>query len=125
MSNVLNKIPQSSFLSPQFPLAFFDPLSGISGDMALGALIDAGLPLAVLEGELAKLPVGGYRLEVQQTEQYGLRGTHLDVHLEETDQPHRHLADIRAILLDSDLAPAVRERALAVFTTLAEAEAYV
>ncbi len=110
---------------PPCPLAFFDPLSGISGDMALGALIDAGLPLAVLEAELAKLPVMGYRLEVQQTEQYGLRGTHLDVHLVETEQPHRHLADIRAILNDSDLVPAVRERALAVFTTLAEAEAHV
>ncbi len=124
-NNVLSEIPQSSVLSPQSSLAFFDPLSGISGDMALGALLDAGLPLDVLEGELAKLPVTGYRLEVQQTEQYGLRGTHLDVHLAEAAQPHRHLADIQAILLDSDLAPAVRDRALAVFTTLAEAEAHV
>ena len=115
----------SAVRSPQPWLAFFDPLSGISGDMALGALLDAGLPLAVLEAELAKLPVGGYRLDVQETEQYGLRGTHVEVQLEETEQPHRHLADIRAILHDSDLAPAVREQALAVFTTLAEAEAHV
>jgi uncharacterized protein (TIGR00299 family) protein len=117
--------PQSSVFRPQSSLAFFDPLSGISGNMALGALVDAGLPVEVLEAELAKLPVGGYRLEVQPTEQYGLRGTLLDVHLEQAEQPHRHLADIRAILNDSDLASPVREQALAVFTTLAEAEAHV
>jgi uncharacterized protein (TIGR00299 family) protein len=111
---------------PVSPIVFFDPLSGISGDMALGALLDAGLPLAVLEAELAKLPVGGYRLDVQETEQYGLRGTHIEVRLEKSEQPpHRHLTDIQAILRDSDLAPAVREQALAVFTTLAEAEAQV
>jgi uncharacterized protein (TIGR00299 family) protein len=125
MNNVPNKSPQSSVLSPQSALAFFDPLSGISGDMVLGALLDAGLPRAVLEAELAKLPVGGYRLDVQPTEQYGLRGTHVEVQVEEREPPHRHLADIRAILRDSALAPAVREQALAVFTTLAEAEAHV
>ena len=42
---------------------YFDCFSGISGDMALGALLDAGLPLAALESELAKLGLAGYRLE--------------------------------------------------------------
>ena len=71
--------------------AFFDPVSGVSGDMALGALLDAGLPLADLEAELAKLPVSGYRLdEPSTTEQYGLRGTHVGVTRRPT--PHRRTA---------------------------------
>jgi len=106
-------------------LAFFDPVSGISGDMALGALLDVGLPLAALAADLAGLAVGGYRLERRQAAQQGLTGTRLIVHLEEEDQPHRHLRDIAAILAASRLAPAVRARALAVFTRLAVAEAAV
>jgi uncharacterized protein (TIGR00299 family) protein len=105
--------------------AFFDPVSGISGDMALGALLDAGLPLAALEAELARLNVPGYRLEAGRAEQHGLTGTRLRVVLDDTIQPERHLSDIAAILDAGTLAPAVRERALAVFRRLAEAEAHV
>ncbi len=105
--------------------AFFDPVSGISGDMALGALLDAGLPLAALEAELARLGVPGYRLEAGRAEQHGLTGTRLRVLLDDTAQPERHLSDIAAILDAGTLAPPVRERALAVFRRLAVAEAHV
>src|SRR5438067_3162462 len=106
-------------------LAFFDPVSGISGDMALGALLDAGLPLPALEAELAKLDVPGYRLEREAITQHGLHGTRLRVVLDATPQPERHLREIAAILEASRLAPAVHTRALAVFRRLAEAEAAV
>ena len=46
-------------------IAYFDCFSGISGDMTLGALVDAGVDLAVIRDELAKLPVAGYRLEAR------------------------------------------------------------
>ncbi|HEX6608117.1 MAG TPA: nickel pincer cofactor biosynthesis protein LarC [Chloroflexia bacterium] len=106
-------------------LAFFDPVSGVSGDMALGALLDAGLPLAALEAELARLHVPGFRLDASRAEQHGLTGTRVRVLLDDTPQPERHLRDIAAILDGSTLAPAVRERALAVFQRLAVAEARV
>jgi uncharacterized protein (TIGR00299 family) protein len=106
-------------------LAFFDPVSGVSGDMALGALLDAGLPLAALEAELARLNVPGYRLDAGRAEQHGLTGTRVRVLLDGAPQPERHLSDIAAILDAGTLAPAVRERALAVFRRLAVAEAHV
>ncbi len=106
-------------------LAFFDPVSGISGDMALGALLDAGLPLPALEAALAGLALSGYRLEAERATQHGLAGTRLHVHLDPAPQPPRHLAEIRAVLEGSRLPPAVRARALAVFTRLAAAEAAV
>src|SRR4051794_34085279 len=126
MSEIVDSSPSpSSIPSPPFPLAFFDPISGVSGDMALGALIDAGVPVTFLQAELAKLPVGGYQLEAAPAEQYGLCGTQAHVQLAEQEQPHRHLGDIRVILRDSDVSAPVQERALAVFTRLAEAEAHV
>ena len=51
--------------APPTPLIYVDCFSGISGDMLLGALLDAGLPLAALEAGLAKLDLGGYRLELR------------------------------------------------------------
>ena len=87
--------------------AFFDPVSGISGDMALGALLDAGLPWPAREAELARLGVLGYRLEAGRAEQHGLTGTRIQVLLDDAAQPERHLRDIAAILDGSSLAPAV------------------
>ena len=59
-------------------LAFFDPISGISGDMALGALLDAGLPWRCWRRNWRNCRINGYQLKAE-TEQYGLRGTHVRV----------------------------------------------
>ena len=56
-------------------LAFFDPFSGASGDMILGALLDAGAPLPGLRAELGKLGIGGFELRVEPVQQRGLSGT--------------------------------------------------
>jgi uncharacterized protein (DUF111 family) len=56
-------------------IAYFDCFSGVSGDMTLGALVDAGVDLAVLRQELSKLPVQAYRLESRVVKRSGLRGT--------------------------------------------------
>src|SRR5215212_8180444 len=127
MSRAKSKLKyQSVAPNPQpFPIAFFDPLSGVSGDMALGALIDAGVPDRIFTDLLLVLPIDNVRIETSTTEQYGLRGTQVRVTDTDPHPPHRHLSDIRGILRDSNLAAVVQERALAVFTTLAEAEARV
>ncbi len=107
------------------PIAlYFDCFSGISGDMALGALLDAGLPLDALRAELAKLDVAGWAIEAERGARRYLAGTRALVHAPE--QPaHRHLADVRAIIEASALASEVKERSIRVFTLLAEAEGQV
>jgi pyridinium-3,5-bisthiocarboxylic acid mononucleotide nickel chelatase len=103
-------------------IAYLDCFSGISGNMALGALLDCGLPEDSFRRELDKIGVGGYRLEIREVVKNGLRGLFVDIRVEET-QPHRHLADIENIIRASPLAQRVRERSLLVFKKLAQAEA--
>ena len=103
---------------------YFDCFSGISGDMALGALLDAGLALDALRSELAKLNLTGWSVEAGRETRGYLAGTRARVHAPE--QPtHRHLADVRAIIEASTLAPEVKARSLRIFTLLAEAEGQV
>ncbi|MFL5804017.1 MAG: LarC family nickel insertion protein [Roseiflexaceae bacterium] len=103
---------------------YFDCFSGISGDMALGALLDAGLPLDALRAELGKLNVAGWAIDAERGMRRFIAGTRARVHAPE--QPtHRHLADVRAIIEGSALAPEVKARSLHVFTLLAEAEGQV
>jgi uncharacterized protein (TIGR00299 family) protein len=106
-------------------LAYFDCFSGISGDMTLGALVDAGVSLDVLRSELAKLGLPGYTLAHEQVWRSGLAATKVHVHLDEQEQPARHHADIRQIIESSALPATVKHKSLAVFQRLAEAEAKV
>ena len=106
-------------------IAYFDCFSGISGDMTLGALVDAGVDLDVIREELAKLPVAGYRLEARVVKRGGLRGTKVDVVVDEAAQPARRYTDIAAMISGSDLEAEVRERALAIFRRLGEVEAHL
>ncbi|HEX6288885.1 MAG TPA: nickel pincer cofactor biosynthesis protein LarC [Herpetosiphonaceae bacterium] len=105
-------------------IAYFDCFSGISGDMTLGAIVDAGLDLAQLEAELRKLNVPGWEIAAERVVRYGMAGTRLHVSTTE-QQIHRHLGDIADILAASALESDVRRRALAIFTRLADAEAAV
>lgn len=105
-------------------IAYFDCFSGISGDMTLGALIDAGLDVNELRAELDKLKLSGWELHVERMVSYSLAGTRLHVATAE-QHVHRRLADITNILDASAFDAAVRDRALAVFTRLADAEAAV
>lgn len=106
-------------------IAYLDCHAGISGDMFLAALLDAGLPFEELRSALAMLPIDGYQLAREPFTDKGIRGSRFVVQLTAPDQPARHLADIRAIVRAAPLSETVRERALAVFQCLAEAEAYV
>jgi hypothetical protein len=106
-------------------IAYLDCYSGISGDMALGALLDAGLDLDELRRALRQLPVEGYRLEAAPLVSHGIGGTRLSVVLEETVQTHRHLEDIEALIGRAALGDEVKGPSVAVFRRLAEAEARV
>ncbi len=105
-------------------IAYFDPFSGASGDMILGALLDAGLPLPALRAELGKLDLAGYDLRVEPAAQHGIHGTRAVVRVAD-DGPPRDWAAIRSLLESSVLDPPVKAAALAVFERLAEAEAKV
>ncbi len=106
-------------------LAYFDCFSGISGDMCLGALVDAGVNWDWLKEELAKLPVGGYDLRMEKVAYNGISATNIFVDLLEAEQPERHLSDIHQIIEDSALPVEVKEKSKAVFGRLAVAEATV
>src|SRR5439155_12704088 len=99
--------------------------SGASGDMLLGALVDAGLSEAVLREELGRVDLTGYRLEIREHQDQGITGTRLNVSLEAGDPPSRRLPDILHLLETSHLDGAVVERASDVFRLLARAEAAV
>src|SRR5579863_2975374 len=105
-------------------LAYFDCFSGISGDMTLGALIDAGCDAGHLRAELRGLEVPGWELSAEKVWKNGMAATWVKVTTED-QQKHRSLSTILDILQKSRLAPDVRERAAAIFTKLGEAEARV
>jgi pyridinium-3,5-bisthiocarboxylic acid mononucleotide nickel chelatase len=105
-------------------LVYFDCFSGISGDMTLGALVDAGCPVEQLRAELRGLQVAGWELTAEKVWKNGMAATYVKV-LTEDQSKHRSLNAILEILEKSQLAPAVRERAAAIFRRLGEAEARV
>ena len=106
-------------------IVYFDCSSGAAGDMLLGAALDLGLPLEQLRAELARLPLGGYRIESERVLSSGLAATQVRVVAEAGDTKERHLRDVIEILDRSTLEGAVKEKAAALFRRLAEAEAAV
>ncbi len=107
-------------------IVYFDCASGASGDMLLGAVVDLGLSIDRLREELAKVPLGGYRLEARGVTRSGLAATKVDVVAEGPSPAHRHLRHIlEAARRPPASKPAVKEAAAALFRRLAEAEAAV
>lgn len=115
-------------------LAYFDCFSGASGDMLLGALVDAGLPLDTLAADIALLGCPGIHLRAEKVLRAGISATlvHVETHDEQHHghghthhHEHRGLPEIRAIITASGLPPSVKEKAIRIFTRLGEAEAAV
>lgn len=106
-------------------IAYIDCFSGLSGDMTLGALIDAGVPIEALREALVSLPVEGYRIESQAVTRHGISGQQARVILESIEQPHRHLRNIEEIIRGSRLSQSVQDTACRIFRILAEAEAAI
>lgn len=105
-------------------IAYFDPFSGASGDMILGALVDAGLSVESLERELRKLAITGYVLQAERAQQHSITGTRVTVTVTE-EQPARTWRDIRTLIEQSELLDPAKHQALAIFERLASAEAAV
>lgn len=105
-------------------LAYFDCFSGISGDMTLGALVDAGVSLDHLREQLRGLDVPGWEVSSEKVWKNGMSSTYVKVKTEDQSK-HRSLTAILDILEKSKLSPRVREQASAIFRKLGEAEASV
>ena len=105
-------------------ILYFDCIAGISGDMALGALIDAGADVEEIKRGLASLPVDAFTIDIGETESQGLRATRVNVETASAGVI-RTYASIRALLDDADLPEEARRIAHRVFRRLAEAEAMV
>ena len=105
----------------------YDCFSGISGDMHIGAMVDIGVPVEHLRGELAKLPLKSeFELEVEKATKMGISGTKATVVLrEDVPKPHRRLSEIVEIIESSGYGRTVQASAVAMFEALGEAEAAV
>jgi uncharacterized protein (TIGR00299 family) protein len=106
-------------------IAYFDCFAGVSGDMLLGALVDAGLSLDALEAELAKLDLDGYEIDCARIQSHGLTGTRLSVRDTLGAYPARHLHDIQQMIEGSTLSDTVKVRSLNVLERLGRAEATI
>ena len=107
-------------------LALVDCPTGLAGNMLLAALFDLGLPQAVVDAPLAALGLAGaYRLALEERRSGGLRGLYLAVEALEPEPDHRHWGDLRRQIAEAPLEPDLKDRVLAVFALLAEAEAAV
>jgi len=129
-------------------VAYFDCVAGIAGDMALGALIDAGADVDVLRARLSTLPLPEWRLHLEPVKKAGIAAARAEVRVggrdagsahgietegdpdagKHTHENHHHgrtLGEVLTIIRGGDLPESVEERAAAVFRCLAEAEARV
>ena len=107
-------------------LAVLDAPTGLAGNMLLAALLDLGVPEAVVNEPLVALGLGDqYRLVVDERRSAGLRGLHLEVEQLVEQPDHRHWGVLKGQLEQAPWPEPLRQRVLAVFTLLAEAEAAV
>ncbi len=110
-------------------IAYFDCFSGISGDMCLGALVDAGAPLRQISKRLRALPLRGYHLAEKKTLRAGVSAIKVDVVLSSGEvrkkPPVRRWSDIKKIIAASSLPDDIRQKGLDIFRLLFDAESRV
>ena len=106
-------------------IAYLDCMSGISGDMTLGALVDAGVDLSAIQAGIDSLGLPDCRLVATEVKKKGFRATSVTVE-HEPEHAHRHLHHITDMIDASDvITPSQKELAKRIFTRLGEAEAHV
>jgi uncharacterized protein (TIGR00299 family) protein len=119
---------------------YYDCFAGISGDMNLAALIDLGVDSNYLKNELNKLNIGAYEMKISKDSRKGIFGTRVDVIIENEEHHHhghehshnhvhhthnhneRSFSELKEIIQLSDLLSFVKEKSIAIFQKLAEAE---
>lgn len=103
---------------------FFEPFSGISGDMLIGAFLDLGLDFEELKEKLSCLSLKDYRLSSTKCVRSGIQATKFDVHAGHSHE-HRGFEDIRRMIESSRLSEWVKRKSIEAFRRLAEAEGRV
>lgn len=103
-------------------VAYLDCFSGISGDMFLGALVDAGVPLSELEQLIYSLRIEGCHLEALREARNGIYGTRILVEVDQSCQRARDFREIREIISLSDLPENVKRKSIEIFSSLATVE---
>ncbi len=108
-------------------IAYFDCFAGASGDMILGALMDAGLSLELLKAEIARLHLTHYDIRLENVFKKGIAGSLAKVIIDQDHhhKHHRHLSHIKEIIRNSSLEESIKQKSLNIFQRLAEAEAKV
>ncbi|MBA2737228.1 MAG: DUF111 family protein, partial [Pyrinomonadaceae bacterium] len=103
---------------------YFDCFAGASGNMILGALIALGIDEKELIEQIKLLNVSDFAIEITKVDRSGISAIHADVRVPH-EHAHRHLSTIEKIINDSKLSENIKNRAIAIFTNLAEAEAKI
>jgi uncharacterized protein (TIGR00299 family) protein len=111
-------------------IAYFDCFSGISGDMCLGAIVDAGVSLSEIDKELKKINIKGYKLVSKKVQRANISATKVDVLIKKTSKKKlkpesKKWADIERLILSSRLPKDIKEKGLCIFKRLFQAEANV
>ena len=99
-------------------IIYFDCFSGISGDMVLGAFVDAGLDPEIITSLPGKLNIPQVKIEINKVVKNGLTSTKVDVNSPEEDV-HRHLSDITIIINQSSISENAKELSREIFRKLA------
>ena len=107
-------------------IAYFDCFSGCSGDMMLGALLDAGLDLSSLKNGLEGLKIEGYHLTAEKVQRSSITATKFNVVIDDdTHQPHRSLTHITHLIEDSQLSDRVKKQSCDIFRLIGKVEANI
>ncbi len=106
-------------------IAYLDTISGISGDMTLGAMVSAGVPFETLKEEISKLNLSGVELQASHVVRHGITAVHIDVVVSGHHHHHRSLSHINGMIDKSALSDRVKVNAKKIFLELGKAEAKV
>lgn len=106
-------------------IAYLDASAGISGDMLLGAVLDAGVDIEILADELMKLNIDNFSISAYECKRAGISATKVDVEVMEQVHCHRQFKDIEAIISQSPLDPEVKAKGLRIFHEIFLAESKV
>ncbi len=107
-------------------ILYFDCFSGISGDMVLGAMTDAGVDIEAVRNELKKLNLSGYKLRISNVKRKGIKGIKVDVVVDKKRHfHHTSYKDIKRLIERSKLSKRIKEDSLRIFKNIAEAEAKI
>lgn len=111
-------------------VAYFDCFSGISGDMCLGSIVDAGVSLSEIDRELKKIDIKGYELVSKKVQRANISATKVDVIIKKTEGRKKKAEakkweDIKDLILSSHLSENIKKKGLYIFKRLFEAEATI